>query len=64
MTQPDWQDSVLPVDELLIEERDDEVVLKKARRKRRKTLAQWMLDCPVKNLKFERTVDSPKDIKL
>ena len=51
-------------DELLIEERDDEVVLKKARRKRRKTLVQWMLDCPVKNLKFERTVDSPKVIKL
>lgn len=51
-------------DELLIEERDDEVVLKKARHRRRKTLVQWMLDCPVKSLKVERTVDSPKDIKL
>jgi AbrB family looped-hinge helix DNA binding protein len=34
-------------DELVIEERDNEIVLKKARRKRRKTLVQWMLDCPV-----------------
>ena len=33
-----------PGDELLIEERDDEVVLKKARRQRKKSLLQWMLD--------------------
>jgi AbrB family looped-hinge helix DNA binding protein len=31
---------------LLIEERSNEIVLKKAKRKRRKSLVQWMLDCP------------------
>jgi AbrB family looped-hinge helix DNA binding protein len=51
-------------DELLIEEREDEVVLKKARRQRRKSLAQWMLDCPVGGFRIERTKDAPKDIKL
>ncbi len=51
-------------DKLLIEERDDEIVLKKARRTRKKTLAQWMLDCPVDDFKIERLRDGPKNIKL
>lgn len=51
-------------DELLIEERDDEIVLKKARRNRKKTLLQWMLDCPADDFKIERLRDRPKNIKL
>ena len=51
-------------DELLIEERDDEIVLKKARRNRKKTLLQWMLDCSVDDFKIERLRDRPKNIKL
>lgn len=51
-------------DELLIEERDDEIVLKKARRNRKKSLVQWMLDCPAADFKIERLRDRPKDIKL
>ena len=53
-----------PGDELLIEERDDEVVLKKARRLRKKSLVQWMLDCPVADFRIERLKDAPKDVKL
>jgi AbrB family looped-hinge helix DNA binding protein len=53
-----------PGDELLIEERDDEVVLRKARRQRKKSLVQWMLDCPVQDLRIERMKDTPRDIKL
>jgi AbrB family looped-hinge helix DNA binding protein len=51
-------------DELLIEERDDEVILKKVRRNRKKTLVQWMLDCPAADFKIERLRDRPKNIKL
>lgn len=51
-------------DELLIEERDDEIVLKKAQRNRKKSLVQWMLDCPVNDFKIERLRDRPKNIKL
>jgi AbrB family looped-hinge helix DNA binding protein len=51
-------------DELLIEERDNEIVLKKARRTRKKTLVQWMLDCPAADFKIERMRDRPKNIKL
>jgi AbrB family looped-hinge helix DNA binding protein len=53
-----------PGDELLIEERDDEVVLRKARRQRKKSLVQWMLDCPVQDFRIERMKDTPRDIKL
>jgi AbrB family looped-hinge helix DNA binding protein len=51
-------------DELVIEERDDEIVLKKARRNRKKSLVQWMLDCPADDFKIERLRDRPKNIKL
>jgi AbrB family looped-hinge helix DNA binding protein len=51
-------------DELLIEERDDEVILKKARRSRKKSLVQWMQDCPASDFRIERLKDAPKDIKL
>jgi AbrB family looped-hinge helix DNA binding protein len=51
-------------DELLIEEREDEIILKKARRKRKKSLVQWMLDCPARDFKIERVRDLPKNIKL
>jgi len=53
-----------PGDELVIEERKDEVVLKKARRPRKKSMVQWMLDCPVRDFQFERTMEPPGDIKL
>ena len=51
-------------DELLIEEREDEIVLKKARRQRKKSLLQWMLDCPAQDFKIERVRDRPKNIKV
>ena len=51
-------------DELLIEEREDAIILKKARRKRKKSLVQWMLDCPARDFKIERVRDLPKNIKL
>jgi AbrB family looped-hinge helix DNA binding protein len=51
-------------DELLIEEREDEIILKKARRKRKKSLVQWMLDCPAADFKIERVRDVPKNIRL
>jgi AbrB family looped-hinge helix DNA binding protein len=51
-------------DKLLIEEREDEIILKKARRKRKKSLVQWMLDCPARDFKIERVRDLPKNIKL
>lgn len=51
-------------DELLIEEREDEIVLKKARRKRKKSLLQWMLDCPAADFQIKRLCDYPKNIKL
>ncbi len=53
-----------PGDELLIEERDDGVILRKTRRQRKKSLLQWMLDCPVRDFRVERTPGAPKDIKL
>ena len=53
-----------PGDELLIEERDDEFVLKKARRSRKKSLVQWMQDCPVADFHIERMKDTPRDVKL
>ena len=51
-------------DEFLIEERNDEIILKKARCNRKKSLLQWMLDCPADDFKIERLRDRPKDIKL
>jgi len=51
-------------DVLSIEERDEEIVLKKLKRKRKKTLVQWMLECPVKDFKVERIKDYPRDIKF
>jgi AbrB family looped-hinge helix DNA binding protein len=51
-------------DELLIEEREDEIVLKKVRRQRKKSLLQWMLDYPAQDFKIERVRDRPKNIKL
>lgn len=51
-------------DELLVEERDDEIILKKARRPRKKTLVQWMRDCPASNFKIKPLRDRPKNIKL
>ena len=51
-------------DELLIDEREDEIILKKTRRKRKKSLVQWMLDCPARDFKIERVRDRPKNIKL
>ncbi len=51
-------------DELLIEERDDEIVLKKARPRRKKSLVQWMLDCPAKDFQVKSLRDRPKNIKL
>ena len=51
-------------DELLIEEREDEIILKKARRKRKKSLVQWMLDCPARDFKIERVRALPKNINL
>jgi len=51
-------------DELVIEERDDGIVLKKTRRKRKKSLLQWLQDCPASDFKIERVRDFPKSIKL
>lgn len=51
-------------DELVIEEHDDAIVLKKARKKRKKSLLQWLQDCPVPDFKIERVRDFPKNIKL
>jgi AbrB family looped-hinge helix DNA binding protein len=53
-----------PGDELLIEESENGVVLKKARRSRKKSLVQWMQDCPAANFRIERLKDTPKDVKL
>jgi len=52
-----------PGDELLIEEHDDGLILKKARRPRKKSLVQWMQDCPVADFRIERLKDAPKDVK-
>ncbi len=51
-------------DELQIEEREDEIVLRKTRRKRKKSLVDWMLDCPAGDFKLARIRDLPKNIKL
>ena len=51
-------------DELLIEEREDEIVLRKAQRKRKKSLVQWMQECPAPDFKIERVRDAPKNIAL
>lgn len=51
-------------DELLISERDDEIILTKVRRQRKKSLVQWMLDCPARDFKIGRVLDLPKNIKL
>jgi AbrB family looped-hinge helix DNA binding protein len=53
-----------PGDELLIEERDDSIVLRKARRKRSKSLLQWLQDCPAPDFRVEPVRDLPKTIKL
>jgi AbrB family looped-hinge helix DNA binding protein len=51
-------------DELLVEERDDEIILKKVRRPRKKTLVQWMRDCPADDFKIKPLRDRPKNINL
>ncbi|HTV42890.1 MAG TPA: AbrB/MazE/SpoVT family DNA-binding domain-containing protein [Candidatus Sulfotelmatobacter sp.] len=51
-------------DELLIEDRDNEIILKKAHPHRKKKLVQWMLDCPADDLKIESLRDRPKNIKF
>ncbi|HEV2330823.1 MAG TPA: AbrB/MazE/SpoVT family DNA-binding domain-containing protein [Verrucomicrobiae bacterium] len=51
-------------DKLLVEERDDEIILKKARRPRKKTLVQWMRECPASDFKIGRLRDRPQNIKL
>jgi AbrB family looped-hinge helix DNA binding protein len=51
-------------DELLVEERDDEIILKKARRPRKKTLTQWMRECPASDFKITGLRDRPRNIKL
>ena len=53
-----------PGDELLIQEHDDEVVLKKTRRHRKKSLLQWMQECPAADFRIERLKDTPRDIEL
>jgi AbrB family looped-hinge helix DNA binding protein len=52
-----------PGDVLAIEERDDEIVLKKTHRKPKKSLAQLLRECPAE-IKIERIIDYPRDIKL
>ncbi len=44
-------------DQLVVEEGKNEVILKKVRRQRKKSLLQWMLDCPAGDFKIERTAD-------
>lgn len=51
-------------DELIIEERNDEIILKKARPRRKKSLLQWMLDCPAPDFNIDRLKDVPRDIRL
>lgn len=53
-----------PGDELVVEEREDGIVLKKARKRRKKSLLQWLQDCPVSDFKIERVRDFPKTVKL
>jgi len=53
-----------PGDVLSIEERDEEIVLKKLKRKRKKSLVQWMLECPAKDFAVERIKDYPRNIKF
>ncbi len=53
-----------PGDELVVEERDDGIVLKKARKRRKKSLLQWLQDCPAPDFKLDRVRDFPKTIKL
>jgi AbrB family looped-hinge helix DNA binding protein len=53
-----------PGDKLIIEEHDGGIVLKKAKRKRKKSLLQWLRDCPVSDFKIQRVRDFPKSIKL
>jgi len=45
-------------DELIIEERNNEVVLRKTRRRHKKSLLQWMRDCPVADFRFERLTET------
>ena len=52
-----------PGDVLSIEERDEEIVLKRAQRRPKKTLAQLLRECPAE-IKIERIIDYPRDIKL
>jgi AbrB family looped-hinge helix DNA binding protein len=49
-----------PGDELLLEERNDEVVLKELRSPRKKSLVQWMQECPMAYFRIERLKDVPK----
>lgn len=51
-------------DKLLIEERDDEIVLKRVRPVRKKTLVQWMQECPAADFKIKRLRDRPGNVKL
>ena len=53
-----------PGDELVVEESDDGIILKKVRKKRKKSLLQWMQDCPAADFKIERLRDFPKTTKL
>ena len=53
-----------PGDELVVEDRDDGIVLKKARKRRKKSLLQWLQDCPASDFKIERVRDFPKTIKF
>jgi AbrB family looped-hinge helix DNA binding protein len=53
-----------PGDQLSVNERENEIVLKKAGRTRKKPLVQWMLDCPAADFQIDRLRDRPKDVKL
>lgn len=53
-----------PGDQLVIEEREDGIVLRKARRTRKRSLLQWMQDCPAADFKLERVRDLPGNIEL
>lgn len=55
---------LFPGDELVVEESGDAIVLKKARKKRKKSLLEWLQDCPVSDFNIERVRDFPKTIKL
>jgi AbrB family looped-hinge helix DNA binding protein len=51
-------------DQLEVEEREDGIVLRKVRRSRKKSLLQWMQDCPAADFKLGRVRDLPRNIEL